>query len=363
MTKKRDKSAAGTAQNAPKRKKPKLGLHVVFTILVMSDILAVVIISSIISAIFKKLFEYTIDLPVFAWLLIFSLTIGIVVTAFIGKSFLEPVTKLSRAMSKVAKGDFSVRISNKSSYKELEDICESFNLMASELSATEVLQTDFVSNVSHEFKTPINAIEGYATLLQGSAEVSEQEKEYVDKILFNTKRLSTLVGNILLLSKVDNQVIQSKKEAFSLDEQIRQAIISLEADWSKKNIDFDVDMQSVEYVGTEGLMIHVWTNLIGNAIKFDPQDGIIKIKLFKDGSSNIIFTIEDNGPGISENAMKHIFDRFYQADSSHKEEGNGLGLALVSRILAMCRGKIDVENILSDDGAVKGCKFTVTIPA
>ncbi len=227
--------------------------------------------------------------------------------------------------------------------------------MTTELGATEVLQTDFVSNVSHEFKTPISAIEGYATLLQGSPEASQEQLEYIDKILFNTKRLSNLVGNILLLSKVDNQVIQSKNVKYRLDEQIRQSIISLEPDWEAKNIEFDVEMDSIEYVGARELLMHVWNNLIGNAVKFDPVGGIVMIRLFRE-NGGIVFTVEDNGPGISAEAQKHIFDKFYQEDSSHKEEGNGLGLALVKRILAICHGEISVENV-----SPNGCRFTVRL--
>ena len=228
-----------------------------------------------------------------------------------------------------------------------------FNMMTKELKNTEVLQTDFVSNVSHEFKTPINAIEGYTTLLQGCDNLDETQQEYIEKILFNTNRLSTLVGNILLLSKIENQSIQTSRSKFRLDEQIRQSIVALEPAWEKKNIEFDVEMESIEYLGNESLFHHVWDNLIGNAIKFSPCGGLVVIRLEKDGK-NILFVIEDNGPGLSEEAKKHLFDKFYQADSSHKQEGNGLGLALVKRILTIADGDIVAEN--KKDG---GCRFSV----
>ena len=179
---------------------------------------------------------------------------------------------------------------------------------------------------------------------------------YVEKILFNTRRLSELVGNILLLSKVDNQTFPSKNARYRLDEQIRKTIVLLEPNWSAKEIDFDVDLAEVEYTGNESLMLHVWSNLIGNAIKFDPYGGMIRMRLAS-ADGQIIYTIEDNGPGIDEEAQKHIFDKFYQSDSSHKEEGNGLGLALVKRILDNCGGNIVVENL-----PIAGCRFTVTLP-
>ncbi|HBA47005.1 MAG TPA: sensor histidine kinase, partial [Lachnospiraceae bacterium] len=154
--------------------------------------------------------------------------------------------------------------------------------------------------VSHEFKTPINAIEGYATLLQGAELLTrEEQSRYVDRILLSTGRLSRLVGNILLLSRVDNQAIETKNSNFRMDEQIRQAILLLEADWTKKEIEFDVDLENVEYVGNKGLLFHVWSNLIGNAVKFSPQGGSVRLRLIR-RSGRIVFTIQDQGPGIGE---------------------------------------------------------------
>lgn len=294
-------------------------------------------------------------LPDVVWFITISTSIGWIINYFFSKKFFDPITKLNRAMKAVAEGDYNVRLEQKRELKEIQEIYSNFNLMAQELGATEILQTDFVSNVSHEFKTPINAIEGYATLLQGQEQLTISEKEvYVDKILLNTRRLSKLVGNMLLLSKLDNQVIQSKQTRFRLDEQIRQSIVILEPAWEAKDIEFDVEMEDIEYFGNESLLHHVWDNLISNAIKFSPQNGCIKIRMHI-GEGSIIFSIEDEGPGILEKDKKHIFERFYQSDSSHKEEGNGLGLALVKQIVDICNGKISVENLKV------GCRFTVKI--
>jgi signal transduction histidine kinase len=227
--------------------------------------------------------------------------------------------------------------------------------MPKELEATEILQTNFVSNVSHEFKTPITAIEGYATLLGDSEGTTPQQKEYIEKILLNTGRLSTLVGNILLLSKIDNQSIETKQEEFSLDEQIRRSILLLELKWTEKNVEMDVDLQSIRYIGNPSLLMHVWNNLIGNAIKFTPEGSTVSIRLLESGKE-IIFTVEDQGRGVSEDAKKHIFEKFYQGDSSHRQEGNGLGLALVKSIVDTVNGRISVENL------EKGCRFNVTLP-
>ena len=185
--------------------------------------------------------------------------------------------------------------------------------------------------------------------------VSGEQEEYIDKILFNTRRLSHLAGNILLLSKIEHQSIQTRQNWYRLDEQIRQSIVLLEPDWSKKEIEFDVDMVDVEYMGNESLISHVWDNLLSNSVKFSPVGGTIHIRMVPEGKK-ILFSIENEGPWISEDALKHIFDKFYQEDSSHKQEGNGLGLALVKQILNLCKGSITAENI--PDG---GCRFTVTL--
>ena len=294
--------------------------------------------------------------PDLVWMLGVGIILGFAVTSFVSKWIFLPVTRLGIAMRQVAGGNFEVQLDTAHRFREIEEIYKNFNLMVSELGTTEILQTDFVSNVSHEFKTPINAIEGYATLLQGCAEKSSPEQRvYVDKILFNTRRLSKLVGNILLLSKLDNQAIPEKKTTFRLDEQIRQSIVALEPAWSEKEIEFDVELENMEYTGNEMLLIHVWNNLIGNAIKFSPMCGTINIKLSK-YSSEAVFSVTDCGPGIDAASMQHIFDKFYQSDSSHKEEGNGLGLALVKQIVDACGGTVTAANI--PDG---GCRFTVTL--
>ena len=283
------------------------------------------------------------------------LLIGILVTSQLSKYFFNPIKKLRGAMDKVAEGDFTVRLEEKSSSKEIMEIYTGFNLMANELNSTEILQTDFVSNVSHEFKTPINAIEGYSTLLQGSETLDESDREYVDKILLNTQRLSSLVGSILLLSKLENQQIPTNQAEYRLDEQIRQSVVALETAWVQKDIELDAELDRVSYLGNEPMMRHVWDNLIANAIKFSPQGGVVKLRLTK-RLRKLVITVEDQGPGLSEEAQKHIFDKFYQADSSHKQEGNGLGLALVKRILTIEKGQITAENI--PEG---GCRFTVTL--
>lgn len=323
-----------------------------FTLMVMAELIVVCMLAWV----FAELLNLTLNIPIVIWMVLLSLIIGGAINSFFGINFFDPIGHLGDAMQDVAEGDFSIRLEEKQGIKEIRDIYANFNLMVKELGATEILQTDFVSNVSHEFKTPISAIEGYATLLQDSdVELSEEQEICIQKILLNTHRLSNLVGNILLLSKVDSQVIKSQQTTFRLDEQIRQSIVMLEPEWAKKEIEIDADLEDLEYIGAESLLHHVWYNLISNAIKFSPQGEKVSIRM-QEKDEKIVFMVEDNGPGISEEAKKHIFDKFYQGDSSHKEEGNGLGLALVKQIVTVCGGEVFAENI--PDG---GCRFTVIL--
>lgn len=333
----------------------KMSLRVRLTLLVSAEMVACILVALGLATLLEKyIVKYDSQILLFIALIVISVLIGSVVTGCLSKQFFDPIKKLRKAMGRVADGDFSVQVNDKTSSKEIAEIYSGFNLMTHELASTEILQTDFVSNVSHEFKTPINAIEGYTTLLQGCENLDAEQQQYVEKILFNTQRLSTLVGNILLLSKIENQSIQTHQTAFRLDEQIRQSIVTLEPAWTAKEIEFDVDLERMEFVGSETLLQHVWSNLIGNAIKFSTQGGSVRMRLFKD-EDRTVFIVEDNGPGLSEEAQKHLFDKFYQADSSHKEEGNGLGLTLVKRILLIAGGEILAENI--PEG---GCRFTVS---
>ena len=326
-----------------------------FTLAVMTCLALTFVVLTVLAFLLSRVFHTRELTFLLIWFIIFNLMIGYSLTFYLGKLFFGPIPKLSNAMNEVSKGNFDIRLETKTPFREIKDMYSNFNLMTKELSATEILQTDFVSNVSHEFKTPINAIEGYATLLQCNPDCSPEEEVYTEKILFNTRRLSTLVGNILLLSKVDNKAIQSNRKKYRLDEQIRQAVLAFEREWEEKDIELDIDLCEIEFEGNENLMFHVWNNLIANAVKFNPEGGILKIRLFEE-AEKIICTVEDSGPGIDENSIKHIFDKFYQSDSSHTEEGNGLGLALVKNILILHGGKVFAEN--RPEG---GAKFTVTL--
>ena len=304
----------------------------------------------------NRRFGVWLGMPYTIRVLLISILSGAAIAVGLSKIFVSPMMKLGDAMRKVAGGDFSVRLDCTSKIRDVREVYGSFNTMVKELGNTETLQTDFVSNVSHEFKTPINAIEGYASLLQDSQLTDEQNNAYIDKIIFNTRRLSDLVGNILLLSKVNNQTISLKASTFRLDEQVRQSILALESKWEKKEIEFDIDLDEIEYTGYENLLSHVWLNLIDNAVKFSPQNGQIRIRL-KQLAGSVTFSIWDNGLPIPEADIGRIFNKFYQGDNSHASEGNGLGLALVRKIVAAAHGTINVTS--SEDA---GTEFVVALP-
>ncbi len=338
-----------------RQKKNWFGLTTKFVLAVIATVVCSIVLSYIACTLLKAVVPFLDQVPFVIQLLIFSLAVAFLAAIFITKYFMTPIQALRNGIGQVADGDFDVELEVKTKSVEMQELIVGFNMMVNELRSTEILQSDFVSNVSHEFKTPINAIEGYATLLQNSEQCDPTEAEYIDKILFNTKRLSSLVSNVLLMSKIDNQSLGQQKNTFNISEQIREELLVLEPAWTAKDIEFDVDLDDVRYDGYESLMRHVWSNLIGNAIKFSPQGGEIRISLHKVGEQ-LIFSVEDQGVGITEEAKKHIFDKFYQGDTSHKSEGNGLGLALVKRIVALSDGEIRAEN--RNEG---GCRFTVIL--
>jgi len=329
------------------------GSFVVYTFLFLCLVSGL---SAVATEIIKLFTRNFFSLPTVVWMLIISIPLGTALNMLTSRFFITPITRLNRAMRKVAQGDFTVRLKDPGYIREMRESFDNFNVMTHALGTIETIQTDFIGNVSHEFKTPINAIEGYAMLLQDENQSPQEQKECADKILLNTRRLSELVGNILLLSKVDNQGIQSAGKAYRLDEQLRQAVVMLEHKWVEKNIDLDVDLDEAVYVGNESLMLHVWTNLIDNAIKFDAYGGKLKLRL-REENGRILVTVEDNGPGIPAEKQAQVFERFYQVDGSHRMEGNGLGLALVKNILRSSGGEITLQ---SEEN--RGCQFMVSLP-
>jgi signal transduction histidine kinase len=281
--------------------------------------------------------------------------IGACLITLLGKIAVRPILKLTEATKEVAKGNFDIQIENESD-DEIGQLTKNFNKMTRELKSIEYLRKDFISSVSHEFKTPIASIQGFAKLLQNSSLSNDERQEYTSIIVEETNRLSNLSSNILKLSKLENQETIDNKNIFLLDEQIRKSILLLEHEWSKKNIEFNIELDKVGYKGDEELIQQVWINLLSNAIKFSNENSIINIRL-NVGDSSIKVEINDNGIGMSEETMMRIFEKFYQGDKSRSHEGSGLGLSLVKRILDLCDGSIHVKSKLH-----KGSTFTVELP-
>lgn len=299
---------------------------------------------------YNRLLQESVSVSFFSVFVILYLVFGCIISAGLvyiirARTFSRNIQRICQAAQKVAGGDFTVRLDvyeDKKVKTEIDILKEDFNKMVEELSSIERLRNDFVADVSHEIKTPLSVIQGYADLLQNSNLDKETRKEYIDLISKVIHGLSGLVSNVLRLNKIENQGIV-QKEKFFLDEQIRCCILSFEEKIEEKNLQMKVDLQETVVKTDRALLELVWNNLISNAIKFSKQGGEIRIGLVKN-DEQIVFTIQDNGCGIDSETQKHIFDKFYQGDQSHSQEGNGLGLALVKNIVDKLGGEVSVKS-------------------
>ena len=260
------------------------------------------------------------------------------------------------ATKRVAKGDFSVQLPMEDGRGEMGDLVRSFNRMTRELGGIEMFRSDFINSFSHEFKTPIVSIRGFARQLQRDDITDEERREYATIIADESTRLANLATNILLLSKLENQQIVTEKTAFRLDEQLRSCILLLEKQWEQKHLELVIDLEEVTCYGNAEMLSQAWVNLINNAIKFTPEGGTIGISLVAVDDTATV-QVSDTGIGMDRETQQHIFEKFYQGDKSHHGEGNGLGLAMVKRIIALSRGKITVDSVKG-----KGTTFTVQLP-
>lgn len=298
-------------------------------------------------------------LSMFTYIIVISLAVCVLFAFFRRKVLMRPVYRLCEAAQKVANGDFSVRLSSmrKDEKKdEFEVLFEDFNTMVSELESTEILKNDFVSNVSHELKTPLSVIQNYASILQSDELTDEERKKYSNRIGAAADRLSVLVTNILQVNRLENQKIAPILHPFNLSEALSRCILNYDTLLDEKQIELQIQLdQDLIVNGDEHLLDMVWNNLISNAIKFTSQKGRIEIEAKKE-ESYVLVSVSDNGCGINADSLHHIFDKFYQADTSHATEGNGLGLALVKRILDLLSGDISVVSVPK-----KGSVFTVKL--
>jgi len=271
---------------------------------------------------------------------------------------LKPINKILNSLNRLANGDYSARLVFKgpiTKHQTVTELTDSFNSMASELEHTEMLRSDFINNFSHEFKTPIVSIAGFAKLLKRGNLTEEQKEEYLDIIEEESLRLSQMATNVLNLTKVENQTILTDITTFNLSEQLRTCVLLLEKKWSRKHLELSMPMEEQYIRANEELLMEVWINLFDNAIKFSQEYGILEARIVKE-QDLIKVMISDFGDPVPPESMDKIFNKFYQADESHSTEGNGVGLAIVERIVDLHSGKTEVS---CKDGKTT---FTVILP-
>lgn len=287
-------------------------------------------------------------------LMLLIITIGIWVY-LVTHSATNPIAEISRALNRVADGDYDVEIDLHEKGREFIVLEKDFNGMVRKLKDNEYLHKDFSSNISHEFKTPLSIIKGYADLLAES-DISEELKAYALMISSESSRLTTLTANLLRLSSIENSQINLKRTNFSLDEQIRQAVLSMDSKWIEKKLEMELELQDVTFNGDEELLNQVWLNILDNAIKFTENGGKINVILAV-SKGEIVISVEDTGIGMDSETMGNIFRQFYRGNTGKRYEGSGLGLSLVQRIVQLHGGTVLVDSELG-----RGSNFTVTFP-
>ena len=275
-------------------------------------------------------------------LALMSIIIGTLLTVFSTRMILKPVRKILEAMNKVAEADYSVRV-DPAGMKKFRKLGIQFNNMVEEIGSAEILKNDFINNFSHELKTPMTSILGFAKLLKRSDLSEEERNEYLDIIINESERLSSLSQNILTLSRLENQSILPDVQELNISEQIRLSVALFDSRLADKKLELDFDADECIILGNKTLLSQVWINLLDNAIKFSPEGSVIRITAHTEKSNSVI-TFSNHGDKLDGAKRKHLFDRFYQADESHKTEGNGLGLTLVSAIIKHHSGTIEITD-------------------
>lgn len=286
--------------------------------------------------------------------LIYGLMTGLILIFFVTSHIIKPIRKITEATKKIASGDLNTTVDiNRND--EIGKLADNFNVMVKELNSIEYLRKDFVSNVSHELKTPIASIQGFTKLLAKDNLSKEEKQEYIDIIIEETSRLSNLSNNMIKLTNFENQEIITNKKKYRLDEQLRKAIIMLEEKINEKNIKVTLDSEEITIIEDEDLIMEVWINLLNNAIKYSNENGNIEIKIIEE-NEYVKVEIKDDGIGIPKDKQERIFEKFFQVERAHSSEGSGLGLAIVKRIMDLTNGKIELE---SEEG--KGTKFIMYV--
>ncbi len=330
----------------------KVTLLVFFTNAIVSCIVGLVIWALT----YTEIYAFLSFLIVSIILLSLSVLTTSIVLGFIVKNLLSGIKVLGEAMEKASQGDFSCKV-NIQGPSELKYLGNTFNQMLDDLSSIEMLKNDFISNFSHEFKTPLSSIKGFVNLINKGNITKDEEKKYLTIISTEIERISSLANNTLLLSKLNTETKVSSLQTVKVDEAVREAIILLAKNLEDKNIVLITDLQSVNIKTNHDYLKQILINLISNAIKFTEKDGEIVINTYKE-DDNAKIMIKDNGIGMSEETKKKIFDNYYQGDTSHSKEGYGLGLSIVKRIISLLEGNIEVDSTLNE-----GSTFIITLPS
>ena len=347
-----------------KQRKRGFSLTVLFALLTFGILAASVAVAAALSYVLTRFGVLPIQaerFPESLQLLVFMSAVSVIVGTGLSmlavRIPLRPINWLIDQMNRLAGGDFRARVHFKKPISMIPaflQVEESFNKMAQELGDTEMLRQDFINNFSHEFKTPIVSIAGFAKLLQRADLDETQRREYIDAIVEESARLSTMATNVLKLTKVENQTILTGVTEYNLSEQLRSAVLLLENDWTAKHIELDMEFPEVNIQANEALMKEVFINLLHNAVKFSPEYGPLKVGILRE--KNAVQVRIANSGEIPEADLNRIFQKFYQVDRSHRAAGNGVGLAIVKKIVELHRGTVEAE---SKGGAVI---FTVTLP-
>ncbi len=340
-----------------KRKKTSVNRKIFFLLTVQSGIIVLTALGSlfIMELLIRHFKAAYADLTFLAIVIPVAVVMG-VVNYFLTQVAYRYVSYLTEGIERVAQGDYSVRLEYRKG-GPLAEVFGDFNKMCAELSNVELLKNEFLNDYAHELRTPIMSINGFAKLLLENEVTEEERKTYLELIAEESKRLAELAKSTMVMARLDTQTIVGDREEYNLGEQLRQCVILASMDWNKKSLNLDgTGIRDVQYNGNKALMQEVWYNLLSNAIKYTPKGGEIRISVDEE-EENITVKISDTGEGIDENAIKHIFEKYYQADKSHSAKGLGLGLAIVDRIVKLCDGKISVESKLNE-----GSVFTVTLP-
>ena len=345
--------------------KERYSLTVLYSVLVFCILLLSVVIAIGLAVLLSYLEVFSFNLlgeeasfSPFIFMALVSTAVGLILTLLTRRFPLRPINTLINSMNRLKSGDFKTRLEYNGRLKNHPialEITDSFNTMAQELENTEILRSDFINNFSHEFKTPIVSIAGFAKLLRRGNLSEEQREEYLEIIEEESLRLSAMATNVLALSKIENQTILTDVASFNLSEQIRSCVLLLEDGWSKKGLSLELDFEEHYIHANEEALRQVWINLLDNAVKFSPEKGEIKLSI-KENEKHITVAILNQGENIPQEKLCKIWNKFYQGDESHSGKGNGIGLAIVKSIVELHKGTVRAE---SSEGTIR---FEVELP-